>query len=208
MARRESFGTCLRCGTRKSKAGMVAHLKKCLAVPVKDKEPKEPQRLLVLRVTGESLYWLDVVVEPQSKLKRLDSLLRRTWLECCGHLSEFYVGRGETVGMGQSCERAFESRGGRLNYVYDFGSSTELQIQLNAVIEGYAEQAVEVVARNEPVVWTCDECGQPATCVCQECSWSGDGFYCDEHGDTHGCGEEMLLPVVNSPRMGVCGYTG
>jgi hypothetical protein len=22
------------------------------------------------------------------------------------------------------------------------------------------------------------------------------------------CGEEMALPVVNSPRMGVCGYAG
>ena len=24
----------------------------------------------------------------------------------------------------------------------------------------------------------------------------------------HDCGEEAILPVVNSPRMGVCGYTG
>jgi hypothetical protein len=24
----------------------------------------------------------------------------------------------------------------------------------------------------------------------------------------HECGEEMLLPVVNSPRVAMCGYTG
>jgi hypothetical protein len=25
---------------------------------------------------------------------------------------------------------------------------------------------------------------------------------------THKCGEDMMLPVVNSPRVGMCGYTG
>lgn len=25
---------------------------------------------------------------------------------------------------------------------------------------------------------------------------------------THECGEDMLLPVVNSPRVGMCDYTG
>jgi hypothetical protein len=35
-------------------------------------------------------------------------------------------------------------------------------------------------------------------------------FYCGAHAESeeHECGEEALLPVVNSPRMGMCGYTG
>jgi hypothetical protein len=34
-------------------------------------------------------------------------------------------------------------------------------------------------------------------------------FYCEEHAGDHGCEDaEMLLPVVNSPRMGMCGYAG
>jgi hypothetical protein len=34
-------------------------------------------------------------------------------------------------------------------------------------------------------------------------------FYCEHHSEDHDCDEpEMLLPVVNSPRMGMCGYTG
>jgi hypothetical protein len=34
-------------------------------------------------------------------------------------------------------------------------------------------------------------------------------FYCELHSEDHDCEEaEMLLPVVNSPRMGMCGYTG
>ena len=32
-----------------------------------------------------------------------------------------------------------------------------------------------------------------------------EAFYCDECGTEHDCGEEMMLPVLNSPRMGVCG---
>ena len=31
---------------------------------------------------------------------------------------------------------------------------------------------------------------------------------CDEHAETHDCGGEYFLPVVKSPRVGVCGYTG
>jgi hypothetical protein len=42
----------------------------------------------------------------------------------------------------------------------------------------------------------------------RECSWSGDGFRCDDHAETHACGDDMLLPVLNLPRIGVCGYTG
>jgi len=32
-----------------------------------------------------------------------------------------------------------------------------------------------------------------------------EAFYCDECGTEHDCEEEMMLPVLNSPRMGVCG---
>ena len=36
----------------------------------------------------------------------------------------------------------------------------------------------------------------------------GEGWVCDECAPKHKCGEDMLLPVVNSPRVGMCGYTG
>ena len=42
--------------------------------------------------------------------------------------------------------------------------------------------------------------------------WDGEGFYCGECAALHtvqspSC-DEMFLPVVNSPRMGECAYTG
>ena len=35
-----------------------------------------------------------------------------------------------------------------------------------------------------------------------------EGWLCQSCADEHECGEDMLLPVVNSPRTGVCGYAG
>jgi hypothetical protein len=47
-----------------------------------------------------------------------------------------------------------------------------------------------------------------ATAVCAQCLYESKGFCCGAHAPDHDCGEDMLLPVVNSPRMGVCGYSG
>ena len=38
--------------------------------------------------------------------------------------------------------------------------------------------------------------------------FDGTGWLCDDYAEGHKCREEMLLPVVNSPRTGVCGYVG
>jgi hypothetical protein len=60
------------------------------------------------------------------------------------------------------------------------------------------------LARNNPYIFECDDCGKNASGMCLEC----EGFVCDECFERHGYGEEMVLDVVNSPRMGVCGYGG
>ena len=55
----------------------------------------------------------------------------------------------------------------------------------------------------------CGESEAPATVVCPYCNDSDDRLFCDTHADAHeNANEEIYLPVVNSPRMGVCGYTG
>jgi hypothetical protein len=153
------------------------------------------------------MYWLDLVARGEAKLAQIDDLFRDVWLECCSHLSEFSTGDRE-VPMNARIGTVFNSVGSSLDYVYDFGSSTELVVRLSGSIEGHTRNAVQVVGRNEPPVWTCDVCGAPATDVCGECVYEGNGFCCAEHAISHECGEDLLLPVVNSPRMGVCAYTG
>jgi hypothetical protein len=154
------------------------------------------------------MYWLCFAVKPSATLENLDTYLRGIWLECCGHLSEFYFILGEEVSMSKKVHAILDEVGTRINYIYDWGSSTELVVRLEREVVAAPDKRVCLVARNEPPTWKCDECDEVATMVCTECHSEGDGFCCPVHAETHECGEDMLLPVVNSPRMGVCAYEG
>jgi hypothetical protein len=188
------------------KAAMLAHLQACVA---SRGGPASSSALLVrAQAGGAPAFWLDLAVKPEATLKDVDALLRRTWLECCGHLSEFYSSTRQKVSMSARVGAILGAVGTRVGYVYDFGSSTELVVSHGGVVEAALGKRVRLVARNEPPTWSCGECGEAATQVCGQCACEGGGFCCPAHTKTHECGEEMLLPVVNSPRMGVCGYTG
>jgi hypothetical protein len=93
---------------------------------------------------------------------------------------------------------------------YDFGTTTELNGQVVSEHESALSQRepVRLLARNDPPVFVCDVCGEPTTQVGTECMWYEDGWLCDAHAKAHKRSEELLLPVMNSPRMGVCGYEG
>jgi hypothetical protein len=201
-----SYGICEACGSRASKAAMMAHLRKCLAAKTGD----VPSGGLLFRVQspGASMFWLDCAATPEAKLKDLDNLLRRTWLECCGHLSDFSGAGRRKLPRSTTIGRVFAASAKRLDYEYDFGSTTALVITSSGIVDAHRGKPVRVVARNEAPTWHCDHCGQPATTICAQCLYDGRGFCCAVHAKKHSCGEEMLLPVVNSPRMGVCGYTG
>ena len=188
---------------------MFGHLQDCLPVQVSAGSSGGPEALLLLRAEARGLpaFWLDVAVKREGKLKDVDRFLRRIWLECCGHMSEFSTGTHRKVSMNTKVSEALGS-GDRLGYVYDFGSSTELVVRLLGGVTAFSKGAVRLVARNEPRTWPCDACGKAATVVCAQCLYEGKGFCCAAHVSSHDCGEDMLLPVVNSPRMGVCGYTG
>jgi hypothetical protein len=105
---------------------------------------------------------------------------------------------------------AFAGAASKLEYEYDFGSTTALTGELIGKRHGSICRApVRLLARNEPLVWPCADCEAPATLVCPYCIDSDDGLFCDAHAGVHEhADEEVYLPVVNSPRMGVCGYTG
>ena len=94
-----------------------------------------------------------------------------------------------------------------LDYEYDFGSTTQLSLR---VLDEYSfslpQLKIRLLARNEPPDIPCAQCGKPATQVCVECE--GGTPMCDRCTAKHECGEEMLLPILNSPRAGVCGYCG
>jgi hypothetical protein len=68
-----------------------------------------------------------------------------------------------------------------------------------------------VPARNEMPQLPCMKCGEPAAYFCSECLIERDetGMLCARHVKGHPCdnyGEP--IPLINSPRLGMCGYTG
>ena len=99
--------------------------------------------------------------------------------------------------------------GMKFYHEYDFGTTTELTLRVVSELEGEAKsKSIRLLARNDPPSIVCESCGKIATQLCAECIWAGKGWLCDECAQEHECGEDMLLPVVNSPRVGMCGYTG
>ena len=199
MAVKQQKGPCWLCGQELSRSGMGRHL---LA---KHPGGEGDQPCMLLKIQDESgAYCLYADLPLTSTLKTLDTFLRDVWCECCGHMSAFMAPRswGDDYSMSRKIG-AFEP-GESLRYEYDFGSTTTLYVTfVQKTARPKQKAAVRLLARNNPYAFVCCECGKPAEWVNAE-GWDRP-FYCD------GCARDMLaimLPVVNSPRMGVCGYTG
>ena len=207
MARSTNAGVCALCEQRASKAQMPSHLATCIP---KHEATGVLRTLALLRfdATHDSRYWVHVEARMEAPMRRLDAFLRALWLECCGHMSAFYVARRE-VGMGIPVAKAFAAAT-TIEYEYDFGSTTALTGTLVSTRSGQGgRSAVRLLARNEPISWSCAGCAAPATVLCPFCIDDDAHLFCDAHAGKHEhAREEVYLPVVNSPRMGVCGYTG
>lgn len=102
----------------------------------------------------------------------------------------------------------------KLNYDYDFGSTTSLQLTVAGEYAVQPAEEIVLLSRNEPPEIICSKCGKaPATQMCTVCVYNTDAFFCDKCAKLHAetCpdfGDYSALPVVNSPRMGVCAYEG
>lgn len=227
MARATSKGTCCFCERVFGKAAMSRHLAACKArfpetVPAPAGRDLRRSRRFHLVISGRYApsYWLHVEASAQATLDDLDSFLRSTWLECCGHLSAFRLGgrwfsSAPEVDWDQSDEGLdvklgkLLSPGMSLSYEYDFGTTTDLTVKVVAERQGEAgAEDVQLLARNDPPEIACNLCDQPAALICTQCLDEGDGWLCEGCAGDHECGEDVLLPVVNSPRVGMCGYTG
>lgn len=207
-------GRCILCGESFGKRAIANHFESCFA----DHARELPADGFHLLVEGGGTYWLHLAVPADLTLAKLDGFLRETWVECCGHLSQFTI---DGICYSAEGDDELETRGNNLplkkllnpgtvfGYEYDFGTTTELRLSVVSSVSGSGKMKnVKLLARNDPPDIRCAGCGSPATQVCSECLCQGGGWLCDSCSTEHECGEEMLLPVVNSPRVGMCGYTG
>lgn len=211
-------GACTFCGRRGSRGGMSRHLQTCAARKaanrVADAQPGEPEPVIHLQVqtpTGGD-FWLHLEMRGSATLKRLDDYLRAIWLECCGHMSRFSRGGwGEEIPMNRRAREVLRE-GVTLTHIYDFGSSTMTTVKVVAAREGRSldRHPIRLMARNEMPSTSCAQCEAPATRLCLECMYEMmDAVLCEAHAASHPH-EEYGEPIalVNSPRLGVCGYEG
>lgn len=213
------------CGEEVAVKQMLRHVKACRqANPLK--EGKRQQKIFTLRVTSLEYpgYFLYLEIEGGQRLFLLDSFLRDIWLECCGHISQFTIAGevyssytdgemmeelGEQSDMSVKLQKVM-GKGLAFQYEYDMGSTTDLKLEVVDVRETKEKlpKGFLLVARNLAPAIPCKECKAPATQVLMDYS-EDHGAYCDDCAEKKfGDDTDMMLPVVNSPRMGVCGYTG
>jgi len=216
-----SKGKCAYCGAEIAKNGISKHLLACTSrqaiIQQAERKKVAGETLYHLRVQDASSggdFWLDLEMRGSKSLKELDSYLRGIWLECCGHLSQFSVGgwQGEEIFMSRKAGEVF-TRGLELTHIYDFGTESVTLVKVAGVRKGKPTTArpIALMARNLMPETICAECKKPATCLCMECMieeglW---GVLCDKHAKKHphdNYGEP--IPLVNSPRLGMCGYDG
>lgn len=216
----ESRGTCLFCGETIVKRSVPKHLTSCPkrveSIQAADASDRPQETLWHLRVQAASgkQYWLDLEMNGSASLEQLDKYLRAIWLECCGHLSEYTIGGwgGTKIGKARKANSVFQASL-VLRHIYDFGTTSETDIQVVDFRTGQSltKHPIFLMARNNPPEALCQECGQPAKWLCSECQLDEDtpGYLCDDHVEEHPhveYGEPVRL--VNSPRIGMCGYNG
>jgi hypothetical protein len=191
-----SKGYCFICGKTGSKVVIKNHV-------LKDHNNGDEQCYLI-RAEGayRKTYWLLFTVPLDATFDSVDRFLRQIWCECCHHLSSFTQGRYKfdmeqkisTLGIGET-----------VLYQYDFGSTTEIVLTVvSGILRPYQEEEVCLLARNVPPREKCDKCGSPAAFID---AWEEGEYLCENCAENVE-DEDALLPLVNSPRSGVCGYCG
>jgi len=216
----ESRGTCAYCSEIITKRSVAKHLEKCpkrlevLQAAEASDRPVETLWHLRVQDARDKDFWIDLEMRGSAILDKLDKYLRAIWLECCDHLSMFTIGgwQGDEIGKSRKADSIFEP-GLVLRHLYDFGTTSETDIKVVGFREGKAttRHPIALLARNRMPEAVCQECGQPAKWLCIECLYEEDktGYLCDDHVESHpheAYGEPM--PLLNSPRTGMCGYDG
>ena len=201
-----ALGDKARCNLcQKEYKGLKRHLNSCI-----DKTfEKGRENLYYLIIESDpKRYYLHISIRANATLADLDAYIREVWVECCGHMSDFYL-RGDRgrIDITTSIKKAFSSSK-KLGYIYDYGTSTYLSVEFVKSFKGKQEHIIKTLARNSYLKVICEQCKKrEAVAVCSQCMWNEDEAYlCHSCMPEHKCDMEMFLPYVNSPRVGECGY--
>lgn len=174
-------GKCIFCQKVFSKASLMRHLNTHLAQKATAGRPGKSFHIKIETNPrwGSSPYFLALWVDGNATLQKTDTLLRQIWLECCGHMSAFRLPRNKRpgmanlianlaagkkivgmalddgeIGMNRKAKDIFH-KDLILEYEYDFGSTTVLQLTVAEEFNVAADKPLVLLSRNEPLAILC-----------------------------------------------------
>ncbi|MFT4759890.1 MAG: hypothetical protein ACI9XO_002979 [Paraglaciecola sp.] len=219
MAKLKSEGKCVYCNKIYALVGISRHL--ATHLKALEKEKSSTKKAYHLKMTAAEMF-LHVLVDGAKPLNVLDGFLRAIWLECCGHMSSFevkgkrYDNDWDAGDIGEKKSSAMSKifqKDMVLDYQYDFGSTTQFSIKVMGEYEIGVKGGIELLSRNEPLEIKCHTCNTKlASVICSVCFYD-EAMFCKSCAKKHAKACEDFadyaeMAVVNSPRMGVCGYDG
>ncbi len=202
-------GKCIYCKQVLTKRKMLNHLKDFEHF-LDDTKELSTEHFFRIFIEGYKIFWLAMDIRADQAFADLDAFLRYIWLECCGHMSRFQIGN-EVFDDEESMEIEVGDilePGLKFTHEYDFGTTTVLELKVLGEYEGSLEKntLMKILVRNLKPEIKCFDCEKRlAEFIDQEGTYQ---FLCEECARNQGYGIEELLPYVNSPRTGQCGYTG
>lgn len=206
-----SEGRCLYCDTLFSQSEIGRHLAKHLAMMEKESAGKTVANHVHVEVEAGEMF-LHLLVKGDVPMKTIDGFLRDIWLECCGHLSGFGH-KNFKIKMKDLVDDVFQPKI-KIYHDYDYGTTTRVFLNAKKQYQLNLKEKIILLSRNEPLKIMCSKCKRkPAVDICTVCWYNGEAFFCPtcsaKHAETCEDFEDYAkMPVVNSPRMGECGYMG
>ncbi|KAF0237596.1 MAG: hypothetical protein FD181_1834 [Prolixibacteraceae bacterium] len=207
----KSEGRCLYCDTLFSQSEIGKHLAKHIAAMEKENPGKIVSNYVHVEVEAGEMF-LQLLVKGDTTMKTIDGFLRDIWLECCGHLSGFGH-KNFKIKMKDKVEDVFLPKI-KIYHDYDYGTTTRVFLNAKKQYQLNLKDKIILLSRNEPLKVMCSLCKKkPAINICSVCWYEGAALYCAQCSAKHAekCEDfedYAKMPVVNSPRMGECGYSG
>lgn len=218
-------GKCYYCNKELTERTIKRHIKNCsdikkvISDEIKDNKKTRNQFIISMKDKyNKNTYCIYLSIDENLQLQHLDKFTRDVWVECCGHLSSFYIDEmkyddnsNELYQMNVKLKEVL-SVGQKFEYQYDFGDTTYIILEVVDEIEvSNKHSQIEILARNDENHYTCSKCGEKA----QYYQYETNNFLCEKCADEldedefeESMTEELYGDYFNSPRDGMCGYVG
>jgi hypothetical protein len=207
----QSEGHCIFCNEYFSQKDINKHLATHLKTKEKEDKGKKTNGYNHIVVEADVMF-LHLLVRSTCEMEEIDNFLRVIWLDCCGHMSGFHLKKGE-IEMDDIVGNVLTPKT-KISHDYDYGTTTRTFIKSIKVYDLDFDDDIVLLSRNESLKIMCSLCNtKPATVLCSVCLWESNAYFCKtcskKHAKTCDDFEDYArMDVVNSPRMGECGYEG